>query len=100
MLLTDDFLKRWEEIVDQVEKEHIPITCVKKVVFRTRQRTQKTVNLKRLREQGLADEVIEEVVENFIKDHEQDIASMEFILDVEAVAGRIQPEVDKLLRGM
>ena len=100
MLLTDDFLKRWEEIVDQVEKEHIPITCVKKVVFRTRQRTQKTVNLKRLREQGLADEVIEEVVENFIKDHEQDIASMEFILDVEAVAGQIQPEVDKLLRGM
>ncbi len=100
MLLTDDFLKRWEEIVDQVDKEHIPITCVKKVVFRTRSRTQKTVNLKRLRDQGLADDVIEEVVENFIKDHEQDIASMEFVLDVEAVAGKIQPEVDKLLRGM
>jgi hypothetical protein len=100
MLLTNDFLKNWEAIVEQVDKEHIPITCVKKVIFRTRQRTQKTVNIKRLRDQGLHDDVIEEVVENFIRDHEQDIASMEFVLDVEAVAGKIQPEVDKLLRGM
>lgn len=100
MLLTDDFLKKWEEIVDQVDKQHIPITCVKKVIFRTRQKTQKTVNLKRLRDQGLDDPLIEDVVENFIKEHESDIASMEFVLDVEAVAGQVQPETDKLLKGM
>jgi len=100
MLLINDFLKNWEDIVEQVEKQHIPITFVKKVVFRTREKRQKTINLKRLREQGLDDQMIEEMVENFIKDHETDISSMEFILDVEAVAGEIQPETDKLLKGM
>lgn len=100
MLLTDDFLSRWEDIVDQVDKQHIPIPCVKKVLFRTRQKKQKTINLKRLRAQGLDDTVIEEMVETFIRDHESDIASMEFILDIEAVAGQIQPQTDKLLQGM
>ena len=100
MLLTDDFLKKWGMIVDEVEKEHIPINCVKKVVFRTRERTQKTINLKRLRHQGLEDHMIEEVIETFIRDNEPMIASMEFILDVKAVADILQPETDKLLKGM
>lgn len=100
MLLTNDFLKKWGLIVDEVEKEHIPINCVKKVVFRTRERTQKTINLKRLRDQGLEDHMIEDLIETFIRDNEIMISSMEFVLDIEAVAGQIQPETDKLLKGM
>lgn len=100
MLLTDDFLKRWGEIVEQVDKEHIPIDCVKKIIFRDTDRRQKTINLKRLRNQGMDDADIEDVVELFIKNNEATIASMEFILDIEAVADRLQPETDRLLKGM
>ena len=100
MLLTDDFLKRWGEIVEQVDKEHIPIDCVKKIVFRDTTRRQKTINLKRLRGQGLDDSQIEDLVEMFIKNNEDTIASMEFVLDIEAVADRLQPETDRLLKGM
>lgn len=100
MLLTDDFLKRWGDIIDQVDKEHIPIDCVKKIVFRDSQRRQKTINLRRLRTQGLDSEHIEMAVENFIREHEDTIASMEFVLDIEAVAQRLQPETDRLLKGM
>ena len=100
MLLTDDFLKRWGEIVEQVDKEHIPIDCVKKIIFRDTDRRQKTINLKRLRNQGFGDAEIEDVVELFIKNNESTIASMEFILDIEAVADRLQPETDRLLKGM
>ena len=53
MLLTEDFLEQWGRIVDQVEKHHVPIDFVKKVVFRTHTRRQKTVNLQRMREQGI-----------------------------------------------
>jgi hypothetical protein len=99
MLLDHDFLKRWGDIVNDVDKEHCPITCVKKVIFRTRQ-GQKTINLRNLRRQGIDDESIEQAVSSFIEDHEQIIKSMELVLDVEAVAGLIQPETDKLLKGM
>lgn len=100
MLLTDDFLKRWEDIVDQVDKEHVPIECVKKIVFRTQDRKQRTINLRRLRDQGTAPAVVESIVDRYIRENEQCISSMEFILDVEAVAERLQPETDKLLKGI
>jgi Asp-tRNA(Asn)/Glu-tRNA(Gln) amidotransferase B subunit len=100
MQLTSDFLRRWEEIVEQVDKEHIPIECVKKVIFKMQDRKQKTVNLKRLRNQGLDAEMIEVLVENYIRDNEEAIASMEFIVDIEAVAEILQPETDKLLSNL
>ena len=97
MQLTDDFLRRWEDIVEQVDKEHVPIDCVKKIIFRMQDRKQKTVNLKRLRNQGLDLDMVESVVENFIRENEDDISTMEFVLDIEAVAEILQPVTDKLL---
>jgi Asp-tRNA(Asn)/Glu-tRNA(Gln) amidotransferase B subunit len=100
MLLTDDFLQRWGEIVDGVDKNHIPINCVKKIVFRTRAKRQKTINIRRFRDQGVEENAIENAVENYIREHEDDIVSMEFILDIETVAGILQPETDRILKGM
>jgi hypothetical protein len=99
MLLDHDFLKEWEDIVNDVAKEHCPISCVKKVIFRTKQ-GQKTINLRSLRRQNIDDESIEQAVSAFIADNEEIIKSMELVLDVEAVAGLVQPETDKLLKGM
>ena len=100
MLLTDDFVKKWSAIVEEVDKEHVPINCVKKVIFRDRDRRQKTINLKRLRSQGISADTIESMVEAFIRENEDSISSMEFVLDIEAVAEQVQPETDKLLKGM
>jgi hypothetical protein len=100
MLLDADFVARWEAIVKDVDKEHCPITCVKKVVFRTRDRRQKTINLRALRRQGIDEESIEAAVTSYINENEDDILNMELVLDVEAVAGIVQPETDKLLKGM
>lgn len=100
MQLTSDFLRRWEEIVEQVDKDHIPIDCVKKIIFKMQDRKQKTVNLKKLKSQGLDAEMIEVLVENFIRDNEEAIAAMEFIVDIEAVAEILQPETDKLLSNL
>jgi hypothetical protein len=50
--------------------------------------------------QGFDDDSLEAAVSQFISDNEDDIASMELVLDVEAVAEIIQPETDKLLKGI
>ena len=100
MLLDDDFMARWESIVKDVDKEHCPISCVKKVVFRTRDRRQKTINLRTLRRQGIDEESIEAAVSTYITENEEDILNMELVLDVEAVAGIVQPATDQLLKGM
>ena len=100
MQLDQDFLKQWEGIVNDVAKDHCPISCVKKVVFKTSDRKQKTINLRQLRTPGFDDDSIEAAVSQFISDNEEAIASMELVLDVEAVAELIQPETDKLLKGI
>jgi hypothetical protein len=100
MLLDHDFLAEWERIVNDVDKNQCPLECVSKVVFRTHDRRQKTINLVKLRQQGFDNESINEAVETFIQENDDLIASMEFKLDVKAVAGIVQPETDKLLKRM
>ena len=100
MQLDRDFLERWEKIVNDVDKNHCPIECVKKVVFRTIDRKQKTINLRQLRKQGFDNDSIEQAVSVYIGENDGLIASMELVLDVEAVAEIIQPETDKLLKGI
>jgi hypothetical protein len=100
MQLDRDFLQRWEQIVNDVDKNHCPIECVKKVVFKTTDRKQKTINLRQLRKQGFNNDSIEQAVSVYISENDGLIASMELVLDVEAVAEIIQPETDKLLKGI
>ncbi len=98
--LDHDFMQKWEQIVNDVDKDHCPISCVKKVIFKTQDRRQKSINLRSLRKQGIDDDSIEAAVSSFISDHEENIVSMELVLDVEAIAAAVQPETDKLLKGM
>ena len=100
MLLTDDVRSRWEEIVAGVDKEHVPIECVKKVIFRFSGGRQKTINLRRLRQSGADAENIGDILDSFVQEHAEKITNMEFVLDVDAVAEILQPETDKLLKGM
>lgn len=100
MLLKQDFLEKWEKIVDDVDKDLCPIQCVKKIIFRTKDKTQKTINLKQMRRQGFDDDTIENMVSDYISLNQPMIKSMEFILDVEAVADLIQPQTDNLLKGL
>ena len=100
MLLVDDFLKQWENIVDHVDKDSVPLDFVKKIVFRTRHRRQKTINLRQLRLQSLDGDDLERIVSRYIEDNEDSIISMEFVLDVEAVAEVLQPQTDNLLKNM
>jgi hypothetical protein len=53
-----------------------------------------------LRKQGIDDDSIEAAVSSFISENEENIVSMELVLDVEAIAAVVQPETDKLLKGM
>lgn len=95
-----DFLKQWEQIIESVDLDNVPIDLVKKVVFRTFNRKQKTINLNQLRKQGIDNNSIDKAVTTFIRDNEDEISSMELVLDIEAVAEIVQPETDKLLKGM
>jgi hypothetical protein len=97
MQLNDDFLKRWEHIVNDVNKTDVPLECIKKVVIKFYSGKQRTVNVHTLIKQGLNIEDIEALLNRTFKEENDEIRDVDFVVDVTAVANLVQPETDKLL---
>lgn len=100
MQLSDDFLDRWERIVADVTKTDVPLECIKKVVIRLQGKRQRTINIHTLRKQGLAIEEIEAVLTRTFTELDPEIVDVDFIVDIGSVAEMVQPETDKILKGI
>ena len=100
MPLSEEFLAKWDHIISEVEKTQVPLKCINKMVIRIAGGRQKTINLSRLRRDGLADDEIEEIMNRNIFVLGDSVNNIDFILDVNTVAGIIQPATDKLLKSL
>lgn len=100
MQLNDNLLHRWERIISEVNKTDVPIECIKKVVIKLTGGRQKTINLQSLQKQGLSMEEIENLLSRTLSAFDTEIRDIDFVVDPETVAGLVQPETDKLLKGM
>ena len=95
--MSPEFIQKWEHILEDVEKQKIPIEFIKKLVLKLEGKRQQTINIKRLLYQGLDSEQIEIAVGKKLQELDDEIISVEFVLDVESIAETVQPETDKLL---
>jgi hypothetical protein len=100
MPLSEEFLAKWDHIISEVEKTQVPLKCINKMVIRIAGGRQKTINLSRLRRDGLDDDEIEEIMNRNIFVLGESVNNIDFILDVNTVAGIIQPATDKLLKSL
>ncbi len=95
--MTPEYLKKWEHILEDVEKSRVPVQFIKKIVIRMIGKKQHTINIQSLMKQGLEPEEIEEVVSRKLTDLDPLITSFDFELNIESIADIVQPETDKLL---
>jgi hypothetical protein len=100
MPLSDEFLAKWDHIISEVEKTQVPLKCINKMVIKIAGGKQKTINLSRLRRDGLDDDEIEEIMNRNLHILGESVNNIDFILDVGTVAGIIQPATDKLLKSL
>jgi len=85
-------LDKWKQVIDSIDQEMIPIDVVKKVVFKLEDGKQRTINLTTLRKQGLDIEDIEVVVsKNMAMITDKGIVKLDFVVDINAVANKIEP---------
>jgi hypothetical protein len=96
--MTPEILKRWESIVNDVEKTKIPVEFIHKLVLKLDGRRQKTINVRAMVKQGLESEEIEEAVTQKLQEYDSQLSSIDFILDIEGIASIVQPETDKMLQ--
>jgi hypothetical protein len=97
MQLNDDQLKRWENLIAEVNKTEVPLECIKKVLVRLDGGRQRTINLHALKRQGLDMTEIELVITRTLSELNDMIRDVDFVIDIVAVAEILQPATDKLL---
>jgi len=96
--MSPEFIRQWEHIIDDVDKQKIPVEFISKLVIKLQGKRQQTINIKRFLKQGLAPDQIEEAVSRKLAEYDDFITSVEFVLNIESIAEAVQPETDKLLR--
>ncbi len=100
MQFSDEFLDKWEHIIEEVTKTEVPLECIKKVVIRLHGKKQRTVNLATLRKQGLDIDEIEIVLSRTLTEIGDQVRDIDFVVDAALVAEIAQPATDKLLNGL
>jgi citrate lyase beta subunit len=95
--MSPEYLRKWEHILEDVEKSRVPVQFIKKIVVKMTGKKQHTINIQTLLKQGLDPEEIEEVVSRKLNELDPLITSFEFVLNVESIAETVQPETDRLL---
>lgn len=95
--MSPEFIEKWEHILEDVEKNKIPVQFIKKLVIKLQGKRQQTINIEKFLSQGLDPEQIEEAVSRKLNELDDQVVSVEFILNVQNIADTVQPETDRLL---
>jgi hypothetical protein len=95
--MSPEFIAKWEHILEDVEKNKIPVQFIKKLIIKLEGKRQKTLNIEKFLSEGLEPEQIEDAVSRKLYELEDEVASVEFILNVQSIADTVQPETDRLL---
>jgi hypothetical protein len=95
--MSPDFIEKWEHILEDVEKNKIPVEFIKKLVVKLQGKKQHTINIEKFLTQGLDPDQIEEIVSRKLQELDESVVGVEFILNVQSIADTVQPETDKLL---
>jgi hypothetical protein len=95
--MSPEFIEKWEHILEDVEKNKIPVQFIKKLVVKLQGKRQQTINIEKFLQQGLDPEQVEDAVSRKLNELDDQIVSVEFILNVQSIADTVQPETDRLL---
>ena len=100
--LSTEFLDKWKHIINDVEKSDIPTHLIDKLVIRLISENDdegsvQTINISTLKDNGYEPEEIEDVINETLYELNDFIDSVDFFLDIDAVAQEVQPETDKML---
>ena len=60
--MSPDFIDKWEHILEDVEKNKIPVEFIKKLIIKLTGKKQQTINIQKLLQQGLDPDQVEDAV--------------------------------------
>ena len=98
--ITLNVSKRWKDIVEGVDKREVPINILQQIIVKLIDGTNISIDVKKLLADGMPDSEIEEMLDNKFNELDAYIQNVDFLIDIEKVVDTIQPETDKVLKGL
>ena len=98
--MSPEFIQKWENLLQDVDKQKVPIEFIKKIILRLVGKRQRTINIEKLLDQGLDPDHVEDIISRKIIEFDDEVIGIEFVLNVQSIAEVVQPETDRLLNGL
>jgi len=94
---SDDFFDRWEHLISSVEISDVPIRFIKQVNAVFKNGTSHAFDVKNMLTKGLNYQEVEHLIESYLEQHDDEIESVDFHLNINAIANEVETHTNKLL---
>jgi hypothetical protein len=92
--------KSWQDIVNGVDKREVPISVLEHISVQLIDGTNITINIKDLISSGQDPLEIEAMLDEKFNELDVYIKNVDFFVDIDKVKDAVQPETDKVLKGL
>ena len=100
----EDKLDSWETLINSIDKSNIPVEFINdiNIIFRVPidGNNEQNVSIRTFREHGWQDPEIETIIQQTLKEYENNIKTIHFYLDVKHVAHFVQQQTNIILKGI
>lgn len=94
---SDELRSRWENILLDADIQSVPIHLLKEISILMSNGETKIFEVKNYFDKGLTSNEVEVLVENFIQEYDDEIESLDFHLNIEALAEEVSEKTKRLL---
>jgi len=98
--ITLNHAKRWKDIVEGVDKKEVPIKILQQIVVKLVDGTDISIDVRQLLSEGMDPSSIEEMLDTKFNELDAYIKNVDFLVDIDKVVSAVQPETDKVLKGL
>jgi hypothetical protein len=98
--ITLNHAKRWKDIVEGVDKRQVPISILQNIEVKLVDGTKIDIDVKNLLNEGMDPNEIETMLDDKFDQLDQYIENVDFFVDIDKVKDAVQPETDKVLKGL
>lgn len=98
--ITLNIAKRWKDIIEGVDKKEVPIVILQLIEVKLIDGTNISIDVKKLIDDGMEPDDIEELLDNKFNELDAYIENVDFLIDIDKVKDTVQPETDKVLKGL
>ena len=94
---SDEFYDRWQHLLEDIEMSDVPLEFVREISVNLSSGNVVTFDIQTMIGKNYTVSEIEETVETFLAENDEEVGNIEFHINVKAVADEVTDRVSKIL---